>query len=412
MKKKYFSFWWIALTAITLAGLWALGVRFTQGLRVTQMTSILPWGLWVSLYIFFIGLSAGSFLISTLVYVFGVKTYERVGRLALYSAMLAMYAGVVFVLIDLGQMNRFWTVFTRRNLSSVLEWEIHFYILYSLILFAEFWFLIRPDLLRLGETTTGVKRTYYRILSLGLGHPGPEEIKRDMAFVKVLGIIGVPTAIAVHGGTGAIFAVVKARPYWFTGLFPIIFLVSALASGAALLTFITAFFGPKEKEDRQLTLSLAKLTATFLALDLFLLAVEALVGIYGDIPQHMEVYRAMMAGPFWWVFWGTQLTLGVLAPLFIIYHPWTGNSVPWVGLAGILAVQGIVGVRLNIVIPALSVPEFPQLLTAYVDPRLSNYYFPSMNEWLSSVGIVGLFTFVFILGFKLLPLTIKRAPEV
>ncbi len=77
-----------------------------QGLKVTSMTSVLPWGLWVSLYIYFIGLSAGSFLLSTLVYVFGMARYEKVGRMALYSVLLVLYVGVIFILIDLGRMER------------------------------------------------------------------------------------------------------------------------------------------------------------------------------------------------------------------------------------------------------------------------------------------------------------------
>jgi len=147
--------------------------------------------------------------------------------------------------------------------------------------------------------------------------------------VKILGALGVPVAIGVHGGTGAIFAVVKARPYWYTGLFPLIFIVSALASGGALLTFIYAFFGRKDKEHASLVTSLGKMVAGFLALDLIFLGSELLVGLYGQVPDHVAVYRAIMFGPFWYVFWGGQLVMGALIPLILILNRRTGNSVGW-----------------------------------------------------------------------------------
>ena len=43
--------------------------------------------------------------------------------------------------------------------------------------------------------------------------------------------IGIPVALGVHGGTGAIFAVVKARPAWYSPIVPLVFIISALASG-------------------------------------------------------------------------------------------------------------------------------------------------------------------------------------
>ncbi|RME48634.1 MAG: molybdopterin oxidoreductase [Chloroflexi bacterium] len=356
---------WIAILAITLVGLGAVVIRAINGLGVTNLNYIVPWGLWVAFYIYFIGLSAGSFLLSTMVYVFGVKRFEPVGRIALFSALMALIAGLLFVLLDLGHMERFWTVFARRNLLSVLSIEIHFYILYIIILCLELWLLMRRDLIRCGQGE-GWQATFCRILALGSKDLSEASARRDMRWVKVLGIIGLPTAIGVHGGTGALFAVVKARPMWYGPLFPIIFIVSALASGAALLTFVVAFFSrfpaPQRKE---LTLMLGKLAAGILAFDLLLMWSEFSVGFYGNIPEDVEVLKMMMFGPFWWVFWLQQILFGALVPIVLILWPRTGRNPFWVGLAGLMIVVGIVGVRLNIVIPALSLPVLPGLVEAY-----------------------------------------------
>ena len=64
--------YWIILVSMLLVGLGFLGYRYSAGLLTTNMGSIVSWGLWISFSILFIGLSAGSFLLSTLISVFNV----------------------------------------------------------------------------------------------------------------------------------------------------------------------------------------------------------------------------------------------------------------------------------------------------------------------------------------------------
>jgi molybdopterin-containing oxidoreductase family membrane subunit len=366
MKRGIILAYWLALGVTMLIGALALVVRVTDGLRVTNLTQIVPWGLWVALYIYFIGLSAGSFLLSSLIYVGGVKRFEPIGRLALFTAFVALMAGLLFIWLDLGHMERFWTVFFNRNPNSVLEWEIHFYILYMVVLVAELWLLMRRDLVRWAEEKQGWQRTLYGILTLGSNDVSDKSLQEDMRLVKLLGIIGIPVALAVHGGTGAIFAVVKARPYWYTGLFPLIFITSALASGGALLTFVAAFFSRLgERERRELVSGLGKLVAALLGLDLLFIASEFLVGLYGAIPDHLATYETIMFGPFWWVFWILQLGIGALIPLILLMNRRTNTNLKWIGIAGALIVVGIVGVRLNIVIPPLTRPLVEGFDAAY-----------------------------------------------
>lgn len=405
MKNKSLTLaYWTLLGIVAVVGIAAIYVRVVQGLRVTNLTSLVPWGLWVAFYIYFIGLSAGSFLISTMIYVFGLKRFEPIGRIALWTAFIALSTGLVFILLDLGHMERFWTVFLNRSSTSVLEWEIHFYNLYLVIMLSELWLLMRRDLIRAGQQP-GIVGLVCRLLALGSKDLSDESAAKDMRMVKLLGTLGVPVALGVHGGTGAIFAVVKARPYWYTGLFPLIFIVSALASGGALITFIYAYFGRKDKEHSTLAVSLGKMVAGFLALDLIFLASELLVGLYGNIPDHVAVYRAMMFGPFWYVFWGGQLTLGAFIPLFIIGNKRTGNSVGWVGAASALIVIGIIGVRLNIVIPPFTVPLLPGVDTAYPLGRMATFDFSGVAGTLFGLAIV-----LFVIAAGLMTVRLSQLP--
>ncbi len=393
------------LVLVTVVGLAAVALRAVIGLRVTNLNYMVPWGLWVAFYIYFIGLSAGSFLLSTMIYVFGYKKLEPIGRLALFSALIALIAGLFFVLIDLGHMERFWTVFVHRNLWSVLEIEIHFYVLYIIVLLAELWLLMRRDLIRCAEGE-GWRATLCRVLTFGSRDLSEDSARRDMRIVRVLGVLGIPIAIGVHGGTGAIFAVVKARPMWYGPLFPIIFIISALASGAALLTFLLAFFAGRRlapEVRRDLTLTLGKITAGILAFDLLLLWSEFSVGIYGGIPEHIEAIRLIFFGPFWWVFWLQQILFGALVPMFLILFPPTGRNPRWVGLAGLMIVVGIVGVRLNIVIPALSLPVLPGYDRAYTmlpaPTKAVPAYPPMLLTWLSRLAVVAAIGTFIVFGF-------------
>jgi molybdopterin-containing oxidoreductase family membrane subunit len=398
------------LGALALAGLPALFYRLNRGLGVTHLGSVVPWGIWVAFYIYFIGLSAGSFLLSTLIFVFKNEKLEPVGRLAVFQAFACLLTGLVFILIDLGHWTRFYHVIIYPQWNSVLAWEIWFYNFYIVILLAEMWFLMRCDLSRWTSEASGFARRVYRTLTLGFHCPETAEEERacdrqTMRWLKILGIIGIPVALGVHGGTGAIFAVVKARPAWYSPIFPLVFIISALASGGGLLLFLRAFVAPQPEKDREILPMLARLTGGFLIFDLVLLSLEFLVGLYGGIPDHVQAYHLIASGPFWWVFWIQQLLLGAIIPLLLIYVRSERASTTRLGLAGLLIVIGIFGVRLNIVIPALAVPVFRGFDTAIDSARLSSLYVPNWVEWLSSLGVVAFVALLSYAVMRRLPMT-------
>lgn len=403
VKQLYFPL----LIVLTLLGIGVIGYRLYVGMKVTALTSYATWGMWVAFYIYFIGLSAGSFLLSTLIYVFGMRQYEKIGRLALLSAVFALGAGLLFIWMDLGHPWRFYEIFTRPGWSSVMKIESWLYLLYIGLCLGELWLLMRLDLARRAERTSGAWSRLYGVLSLGFRPPTAQEVRahreRTMGWVKILGAIGVPVAIGVHGGTGAIFAVVKAKPYWFSGLFPIIFLVSALVSGAGLMTFLYAFFGRRDADYPKLLRGLANLMVTFVGIDLLLLIAELVVGYYGSIPDHVMVLDKILFGPYWYTFWVGQVGLVTLFPLLVVALPWTKRSPFWLGLGGLGIVIGIITVRLNLVIPAYLFPHLPGLGHAYVDSRLLYSYFPSLWEWLTSLGAISLVMLLFSGAFRWLP---------
>jgi molybdopterin-containing oxidoreductase family membrane subunit len=392
---------WISGTVLFTVGLFGWYDRFVYGHLNANYGSIVTWGLWVAAYIYFIGLSAGSFLISSLVYVFNMKRFERIGRLAVFTAVVTLLLALLSIWADLGHMSRAWHVIAYANFKSPMAWMIWLYSTYFALLVVELWFLLRRDMVA-GIGTPGFKGGAYRLLTLGSRDLSEVSAARDRRVVRVLATIGVPVAIMFHGGVGALFGVVAARPHWHSGMFPILFLLSALVSGGALLIVITAVFQDGWHRNRETVLALGQMVLGLLLLDVLFQVSEMLVAFYGGIPGHVEGLKLVMGGPFWWVFWGWQIVLGTLVPVLLLSL--TTRKDPWsVSLAGLLIAAGFLGVRLNIVVPGLAAEEIKGLSTAIASARMTTHYFPSVSEWLLTVGVVGLGLLLFGLGELLLP---------
>lgn len=405
------------LVVMAIAGVWALAIRFTRGLRVTNLTSNLAWGMWVAFYIYCIGLSAGSFLMSTLVYVFRMERFEKMGRMALLSALFALFGGLAFVWIDLGHPWRFYKIFTDWQSSSVLAWESMFYLFYIAAITTELWLLMRCDLALLRDRARGVRRAFYTLAAAGWKCPSAQaELaachSNSLRWVRVVGVIGIPVAIGVHGGTGALFAVVAAKPYWFSGLFPIIFLISALVSGCGLMLFLYAWFGRRDEDFEQVIAGLRDYLVLFLAIDVVLFASDLLVALYAAVPEHAEVWHAIMFGDFWYVFWVGQIGLAWVVPLIVASLPRTREDARWLGFAGGSVVAGIVAVRLNLVIPAYLHPQLFGLDRALPGARAAYAYFPSAIEWVSSFGLLALLALAFIVCWQALPMYDVATPAI
>ena len=205
-----------------------------------------------------------------------------------------------------------------------------------------------------------------------------------------------------HGGVGSLFGVIVARPLWNSGLFPILFLISALVSGGALLTVIAAIFQDGWTRNRDIVLALGTLVLGLMLLDTLFQASEWLVALYGQVPAHVASLNLIVRGPYWWVFFGVQLVLGTVVPLLLLAMP-TRHDPRWVTLAALLITLGFAALRLNIVVPGLAVEEIQGLSEAIASRRLTTDYFPSLMEWSIAIGVVGLGLLLFGLGEWLLP---------
>lgn len=420
MKKSIKLLVWLIAVIGFGVGLYGMYFRFTEGHRMADYGSYIPWGLWVAFYIYFIGLSAGSFLLSTLVYVARIEKLEKIGKLALFTAFGCLVAALFSIWLDLGHMFRAGNVLLHMNLHSMMSWMGILYSSYFGIILIELWFALRVDLIETANTGKNGSAAFARLLAFGSTDTSDEARARDHAKLRVLGTIGVPLAIAFHGGVGCLFGVIQARPHWNTPLMPIAFLIGALASGGALLTAVVYIWGP-DKDKLQLNEIMKFLGKIVLALVLFdfLLEIsEFLVGLYSVAPAERLPLEAILYGPYWYVFWIVHFLLGVVIPVVILFARAVPKGSPdkkvggSIAFACLLVAVTFIAVRFNIVIPAQINPEIPGLQYAFTGPGLKFTYLPTTMEWLVSLCVTSFGMLLFLVGEKLLPIVKDENREV
>jgi Ni/Fe-hydrogenase subunit HybB-like protein len=366
MKKHWRIILWSLWIVIAVIGSLGFFERVFIGHTKANYGSYIIWGLWVSAYIYFIGLSAGSFLLSSMIYVFGVKRLEKIGRLALFTAIITLMMALLSIWCDLGQMFRAYRVMTSPNFGSMMAWMVWLYSGYTIIMLLELWLAMRPDLAR-WRSEPGLRGLIGRTLSLSSGPLTPKQAVWSNHWLKVLAIVGVPLAIAFHGGVGALFSTLSARPVWHTPLMPILFLTGALVSGGGLMAFVVSAFWPERNEEhRQMVSFIGRAVLGLLVFDVVLEWAEFSVPMWYGVGHEYDLFVRILFGEFWWVFWGLHVGLGTLVPLALLAL--LGSRARAVGLAGLLIAVTFMTVRLNIVIPGLLDPHLRGLQTAFTGP--------------------------------------------
>jgi molybdopterin-containing oxidoreductase family membrane subunit len=394
---------WLAASAFGAAGIWD---RFAHGHRDANYGSYIVWGLWVSAYIYYIGLSAGAFLLSSLIYVAGLKKLERIGKMALLVAVITLCMALLSIFFDLGRMERAHRVMTSPNFSSMMGWMVWLYSAYFLLLLAELWFALRPDL-AVWAARSDWRGQIGRLIARTKGPLNEAQAADAHSWLRWLGTFGVPLAITFHGGVGALLGTVSARSYWHTPLMPILFLVGALLSGGALMTFAVAAFWPHRDVAWRETLHLlGKIVLGLVAFDLLLEWAEISIPLWYGVGHEATLMKRVLFGEYWYAFWIFHILLGAIVPSLLILF--RRRSPFAVGSAGLLVACTFLAVRLNMVVPGLVDPNLHELETAFTDRRLVFHYLPSMFEWQVTLGMVAMGCALFYLGHKLLPLTEER----
>jgi predicted membrane protein len=196
------------------------------------------WGVLIVLYPYITGLVAGAFIMASLVRVFKVKALEPVYRLSLLTAFAFLLCATLPLLCHLGHPERCLEIMMTPHLTSPMAIFGFVYAWYLMaVLLLELWFDYRQDFVQWSQHTSGFRGILYRAFTLGVTDESKEALALDLKLGWVISIVGIPSAFLLHGYVGFIFGSIKANPWWGNALMPIIFILSAMASGIALCVF-------------------------------------------------------------------------------------------------------------------------------------------------------------------------------
>src|SRR5438445_2880524 len=201
----------------------------------------LQWSVLIVLYPFITGLVAGAFILASLERVFKVEAVKPTYRLALLTALSFMLVAALPLQLHLGHPERSFEMYLTPHRSSAMAMFGFVYLWYLMVvLLLEIWLEYRADIVRLGQSTTGITRLVYKALTLGSENVSPASRIIDDKVGYTVTVIGIPSAFLLHGYVGFIFGSIKANPWWSTPLMPIVFLFSAMVSGIAAVMVLYA----------------------------------------------------------------------------------------------------------------------------------------------------------------------------
>jgi Ni/Fe-hydrogenase subunit HybB-like protein len=199
----------------------------------------LQWSILIVLYPYITGLVAGAFILASLERVFNVVAVRPTYRLALLTALAFLLVAPLPLQMHLGHPERSYNMFLTPHRDSAMAMFGFVYLWYLMaVLVLEIWFDYRRDLVLTWRASTGWKRRFYGLLTLGSDDISPEALAIDEKLGRWITIVGIPSAFLLHGYVGFIFGSVKANPWWSTPLMPVVFLFSAIVSGIAAVMLI------------------------------------------------------------------------------------------------------------------------------------------------------------------------------
>jgi Ni/Fe-hydrogenase subunit HybB-like protein len=363
---------WIAFLMLLLgAGLVAYGIVLVKGLSVTNLSDLVPWGLWITIDLSAIALSAGAFTLCAVVYLLGLKKYEPVARTATFIGLIGYSMALLTLLLDIGRPDRFWHAIVYWNTHSLL-WEVSMCLtLYLCVLLLETAPLI-------GRTDWMQAR--FPWLSNKMMH--------IHHFAPILALLGLGLSMLHQSSLGATYGVLIARPIWYKPSLSVLFMFSAIVGGPALTVLITKLSGkltPRAKVDDTLLEKITLFIGWALVGYIYFRFWDAFSMTYTYEPGKTEALGMLTSGPLAFNFLVGEMLLGAVVPAVLLLVPRFRKSWTAQVIALMLIVAGVVAFRWDVNMSGLLVvlTYLPQEVTT-----IYTTYFPSVIEIISGVGVV------------------------
>ena len=377
------------LGALVVAGVAAWIYQLANGLGVTGMSNGVSWGLYIACFMFFVGLSAGGLIVASSASVFHIAEYKKVALPAIICSTVCICCAGMFVLIDMGGIQRVWRILVGPNPTSPLVWDVCVISCYLIINIVYLVFMCSKK-------------------------PGAADR------VSIVSRFALPIAILVHSVTAWIFGLQVAKE-WYTAIMAPIFVASAMDSGLALL--LLALIGLNKsgvfKVENKLISSLAGLLAVCIAVDAFFIGCECLTMAYPGAKgaEALTVMASGITAPFFWI----EIIGGLLVPFLLMVFAKNRANMKLVSVACVLVVLGVFCKRIWLLFTSFyefNIAGAPGVISGSSAARgasgvdvfaMLGTYAPTWVEIAVAVGVVSLGALAFIVMSRMLLAGRKQA---
>jgi Ni/Fe-hydrogenase subunit HybB-like protein len=353
------------LGVLMAIGLVVAIIRFINGIgAISNLSDGRGWGLWISFDLYCgVALAAGGFTLAATVYIFNLKKYYPIVRSAILTAFLGYVMVIIALMVDLGQPWRIWHIIIYWNPHSPLFEVGWCVLLYTTVLALEF----SPNVF---------ERFNMQV---------PLRLVRTIQIPLVIAGIVLSTLHQSSLGSTLLLMPDKIHPLWFTPILPILFFLSAISVGLAMVIVETSLGskGLGHHVDLEILGGLGR-------------ALPYLLGLYllvklGDLLVAGEIGLIFSSGLYSALFL-LEVGGGVILPLVLFALPGVRGSRTALFWSALLVVLGLVLNRLNVSLIALA-------------PRPGTLYFPHPMEFAISIAVVSAGILAYILANRYLPIS-------
>jgi molybdopterin-containing oxidoreductase family membrane subunit len=258
------------------AGAVAYWRQLEHGLSVTNMSDQVSWGAYIANFTFLVGVAAAAVLLVVPTYLYNKKEFKEVVILGELLAVSAIAMCLLFVAVDLGHPERFLHMipgYGRLNLpSSILAWDV----------------IVLNVYLVLNLHVPG-----YLLWQKYRGRPPSDRAYTPFVFTAMV------WAISIHTVTAFLYSGLGGRPFWNAAILAPRFIISAFASGPAILVILFVFMNRYQfhgfKVPETVITYLKRVIAFTLPANVFLFMAEIFKELYTDT-THAESMRYLFVG--------------------------------------------------------------------------------------------------------------------
>jgi len=364
----------------------------------------LQWSLLIVLYPFITGLVAGAFILASLERVFKVEAVRPTYRLSLLTALAFLLVAPLPLQMHLGHPERSLEMYLTPHKTSAMAMFGFVYLWYLMaVLLLEIWLEYRADIVRLSQSTTGLKRIVYRLLTLGSQNLSPASRLIDDKVGFAVTVIGIPSAFLLHGYVGFIFGSVKANPWWSTPLMPVVFIFSAMVSGiaAVMLLYMASMKFKRMMIDMRCLDTIGKYLFYTFIIDFTLEMLDLIHRTY-EADESFSSLNFMVHTKLWFSHVILQIGIGTVVPIVLlgVTQLWKLSEAArrrMYTTAGILTLIGIFAMRWNVVVGG---QLFSKSFLGYTTFKVE---FAAREGLLPAIGLMLLPFLIFAVLITLLP---------